>query len=340
MPPSALSMSLSMSVPVPRGRVLCVDDEPNLLRSLSWLLQKEFEVLTAGSGAEGIEMVRGNDFDVVISDQRMPGMSGIEFLRQVRGIAPRAMRILLTGYADVEAVIRSVNESEIFRYVTKPWSVSELPRIVAQAAEIAKLQGEFPGDSPAAAVPHARVLVLDPDPAVHSLLAQSVGDLCEVVHANSVVDAVNKLLDGDFGILVAENRLDSGIDLTRLLCLLKQRHPRLVSVVLAEESAADDVTRLINSGQIYRFILKPVKAGYLRQVMRSALGKCDQLRRHPELCRRHAVEPLGDEDGAALAADLALARTLAKAPSLPDHAPTLAGRVGMAIGRLLGHAPR
>ena len=87
-----------------RARVLCVDDEPNILRSLRWLLQKQYDVDIAASGIDALTMLRKADYDVVISDQCMPGMIGSELLREVRKVAPRAMRILLTGYSDMQAV--------------------------------------------------------------------------------------------------------------------------------------------------------------------------------------------------------------------------------------------
>ena len=121
-----------------KGRVLCVDDEPHVLRALQWLLQKDFEIHTAASAQEALRLVGRHDFDVVVSDQRMPGVTGVEFLREVRKIAPRAMRILLTGYSDLDAMVRSVNESEVFRFITKPWDIRELPKLISEAAEIAR----------------------------------------------------------------------------------------------------------------------------------------------------------------------------------------------------------
>jgi DNA-binding NtrC family response regulator len=88
-----------------KGSVLCVDDEPNILRSLHWMLHKEFDVMTAPDGLTALEMLRKHDFDVIVSDQRMPGMIGSEFLREACKVAPRSMRILLTGYSDMPAIL-------------------------------------------------------------------------------------------------------------------------------------------------------------------------------------------------------------------------------------------
>lgn len=291
---ASLSMNMRGTPNIPRGRVLCVDDEPNVLRALNWLLQKDFDVTTAASGQEGLTLVRASSFDVVISDQRMPEMSGVDFLREVRAITPRAMRILLTGYSDMQAILRSVNESEIFRYINKPWNVADLPKVVAQAAEIARALPEAlfdpePLEDAALLASAARILILDDDPEVHAQVELSIGNHAEVLHTTSVLDAVQQLQNGNISVIVTETRIGN-TDCTRLIRLLKQRHPEIVTVVLAEEGGADLVSSLINQGQIYRFVPKPIKAGYLKIILRSAIAKHEQLKQDPALRRRHQVE--------------------------------------------------
>jgi CheY-like chemotaxis protein len=103
------------------SRVLFVDDEVPILEGYRRILHREFDVSAANSGEEGLELVRtGGPFAVVISDMRMPGMNGAEFLARVRERAPDTVRMLLTGYSDMEAAIEAVNEGNIFRYLTKP----------------------------------------------------------------------------------------------------------------------------------------------------------------------------------------------------------------------------
>src|SRR5581483_749570 len=99
----------------------CVDDEPAVLEGLMLHLRRRFAVCTAPSGAAGSEAVRGKGpFACVMSDMRMPGMSGAEFLKQVRYLAPDTVRVLLTGQADMSAAVSAVNEGQIFRFLTKP----------------------------------------------------------------------------------------------------------------------------------------------------------------------------------------------------------------------------
>jgi len=116
-------------------QILIVDDEENILRSLKRLLaNEEFEVMTAISGEEGLKILSENtDTALIISDQRMPGLSGVDFLEQARKLAPDASRIILTGYADVTAAIDGINKGGAYRYITKPWKDDELMRIVHEA---------------------------------------------------------------------------------------------------------------------------------------------------------------------------------------------------------------
>jgi response regulator RpfG family c-di-GMP phosphodiesterase len=118
-----------------RPRLLCVDDEPHILESLADTLHRQFDVRTATSGAEGLDQLRAepDEFSVVVSDMRMPVMNGAVFLREARYIAPDATRILLTGYADIDAAIAAVNEGQLFRFLTKPCP-SDLLHATCEAA--------------------------------------------------------------------------------------------------------------------------------------------------------------------------------------------------------------
>jgi DNA-binding NtrC family response regulator len=113
--------------------ILLVDDEPEILFSLRGLLRKEFEVYTAESGAEAIDILKHHPIQVIMTDQRMPGMTGVQLLHQVEGEYPRAIRIVFTGYADIKAVIDAVNQGHIYRYITKPWDPDELLSVLRQA---------------------------------------------------------------------------------------------------------------------------------------------------------------------------------------------------------------
>jgi len=107
--------------------ILCVDDEQNVVDSVQLNLRKHFNVRTALSGAAGLDVLRKDpDIAVVISDMRMPEMDGAKFLAEVKNVAPTAVRMLLTGYSDIEAAMRAVNEGQIFRFLTKPCAPDHL----------------------------------------------------------------------------------------------------------------------------------------------------------------------------------------------------------------------
>ena len=115
--------------------ILCVDDEPLVLEGLQDALRRAFDVRVAASGPEGLALLkcRPRDFAVVMSDMRMPQMTGSIFLREARRIAPLAVRILLTGYTDADAAIDAVNDGQIFRFLSKPCCHEELLKVCAEA---------------------------------------------------------------------------------------------------------------------------------------------------------------------------------------------------------------
>jgi len=121
---------------VEKACVLIVDDDPHVVRTLSRLLNMSFTVLKTSDPEEAISLVRDNLVHVVVSDQRMPKMTGVELLKKISLLSPLTTRILLTGYSDLEAVVTSINESEIYRYINKPWSNKSLTSDVSMAAQL------------------------------------------------------------------------------------------------------------------------------------------------------------------------------------------------------------
>lgn len=116
--------------------VLCVDDEANILSAMKRLLRKEdFHLLTSGGGEEALAMMAQNDVHVVISDQRMPKMSGTEFLKQVRQRYPDVIRIILTGYTDVDSITEAINQGHVYKFFLKPWNDQNLKLEIKQALE-------------------------------------------------------------------------------------------------------------------------------------------------------------------------------------------------------------
>lgn len=134
-----------MSEPdIKRTKVLFVDDEENILKSLKRLLiDEEIEILTATSGEQGLVVLRNTpEIGLIVSDQRMPGLLGADFLRQSREIAPDALRIMLTGYADITATIEAINKGGAYRYISKPWDDEEMISTIRDAVRQCRLISE------------------------------------------------------------------------------------------------------------------------------------------------------------------------------------------------------
>lgn len=122
-------------------RILFVDDEERILRSLAMQFRRHYEVLTESDPRRALERLKTERIQVLVSDQRMPQMSGAELLAQARERYPETLRILLTGYSDLDAAVDALNDGGIFRYLTKPWNPQEMAFTLRQAAEIASRQG-------------------------------------------------------------------------------------------------------------------------------------------------------------------------------------------------------
>jgi response regulator RpfG family c-di-GMP phosphodiesterase len=120
--------------------LLVVDDEPFISQSVRDLLRREFEVVEAHSADEGARILQEREVHIVMTDQRMPKVTGVELLHKVKNHHPRCVRMLFTGYADVEAIIAAINDGRIFHFLRKPWQPEELERAAhAAAAEYDRL---------------------------------------------------------------------------------------------------------------------------------------------------------------------------------------------------------
>ena len=122
--------------------LLYVDDEPDNLRIFELTFRREFEILTATSAEEGMRLLNSNPVAVVLSDQRMPGVTGVEFLSRVRELDPKTIRILVTAYGDADILGEAINDGSIYRYVPKPWEPEDMRLTVRRAIEMYALERE------------------------------------------------------------------------------------------------------------------------------------------------------------------------------------------------------
>lgn len=265
-------------------RILFVDDEERILRSLAMQFRRHYEVLTESDPRRALERLRSEAVQIIVSDQRMPQMTGSELLAQAREIAPNTLRILLTGYSDLDAAVEALNSGGIFRYLTKPWDPQEMAFTLRQAAEIAGRQGAVVTDLQAisrAAAP-LNVLLLDEDA---DALA-CVGDFCSasghrLYRARTLAEAIACLNGESIDILVSDLKL-AGEDTAPLLKSLAQAHPRLLSLVVTPFRDTQDLLALINQAQIFRYLPKPIRRGLFEKGLKAAAEQALLWRAQPQ----------------------------------------------------------
>jgi eukaryotic-like serine/threonine-protein kinase len=278
-----------------RPTVLFVDDEERILGALGALFRMRFNVLTSSSARDALELVRSKRPHVVVSDQRMPNVTGVEFLRQVKEVDEACVRILLTGYSDLVSIVGSVNEGEVFRFVNKPWINQELRDIVGRAAEIAIASRQaIEGASAASPVPgeaaneSAAVLVATRAREVIEIVGQSNRHPRPLKHATDVDSALQAIQESEVAVLVCDLDSFEGGDV--MLKMLKQAHPRIQSVALAGSADSSELIGLINEAQIFRFMARPLRAGLIERAINSGMAAYGNFKAKPALIRRQSVE--------------------------------------------------
>ena len=269
---------------VRKPRVLFVDDEERVVNALRTIFRDTYEVTVASSGEQALGLVRSQPFHVIVSDQRMPGMLGVELLREVKLLAPTSVRMLLTGYSDLAAIVGSVNDGEVFRFVSKPWNQEDLQATLHEAVMIAiALEASPPPRVAAKPAEDVVALVLD-DPQMARATREMSGDLCRVVHASTLDDALHALAVNEVALLVAD--LESQrVDNTVLFKLLKQEHPQTLVIVTTGASDSELIISLINEARIFRFVNKPVNLSLLQNHIVAALERYHVFKQSPEFVK-------------------------------------------------------
>lgn len=341
-----------------RPRLLFVDDEQRVLNSMRIMFRRQFDLYLASHGAEALDIIKRKDIDVIVADHRMPQMTGVEVLSQVRSLSPRTVRILLTGYADLDAVEGSINDGEVFRFLTKPCAPDQLRETVDCAARLARetpadagedsvlseesvLEIVMEGDgsdapdgsvhanqdaaftrteviekppqseppagaaAPAAGRPSAAtqvtprtatglgVIVFSSDEHVLSTVQRAVRGRLPVHVASNIVKVVKTLTEHRPGVLVTDISEDKAT-IQAMTARLKEHLPELVTIAVSEHRDVLDMVWLINHGQIFRFLRKPLSPGRCAVSLQAALKHHRMLLRHPELVKRHEVAESAD----------------------------------------------
>jgi serine/threonine-protein kinase len=276
------------------------------------VFRRDYTVHVANSGAEALRTIEAHDIDVVISDQRMPEMTGVEVLTEIKRRSPATRRILLTGYADLAAVEASINEAEVFKYLMKPCPADQVrsavtgalaleqnPSVVERAPQaLPKSSDPRRRQVPNVAVVAPRKKVSALPAAVHLLvlsndeaLVAGVQAACpnQTCHqAQELNDAVKLLSRHPVGVLITD-LATSETEVLKISATVREVVPEMVIVLASDRSDANVLIQLINSGQVFRFLLKPLQAGQCRIWLSSA------LRRFAERGNRDRLATPGDD---------------------------------------------
>jgi DNA-binding NtrC family response regulator len=342
-----------------RPRLLFVDDEQRVLNSMRIMFRRQFDLFLASHGAEALDIVKDQNIDVIVADHRMPKMTGVEVLSKVRALSPRTVRILLTGYADLDAVEGSINESEVFRFLTKPCAPKQLRETIELAARLAREapapeapselspadtleiimeadtvteiggnrkpqpdvaartlneriartdrmeapQFAAPAPEPSAAAPTESrpklatglgICVFSSDNEVIDTVQKSVRGRLPVYNAGNIVHIVKILAEHRPGVLVTDVS-DDKATIQAMTARLKEHVPQLVTIAVSQHRDVLDMVWLINHGQIFRFLRKPLSAGRCAISLQAALQHHRLLLKNPELVKRHEVDVAAPE---------------------------------------------
>ena len=298
--PAATPVASSFDTGGKKAKLLFVDDEERILNALRSVFRNQYNVFTASSGPEAMEFLKRFRPHVVISDQRMPEMTGVEFLRQVKDFAPQTVRMLLTGYSDLASIVGSINDGEVFRFISKPWDNTEIQKTVAEAAAIALELADMPAAP--VIVPDklgSGILVLNPDQSVFRAVNELMGSVCPVLHAADMERALTILAEKEIAVIIADIRGGDQKSVATFK-LLKQDHPEILAILTTEASDSELVIDLINQAQVFRFLSKPLNLKLLQQHVHAALARYQSFRKTPKLLKQHKVAAAQSSDASML----------------------------------------
>jgi len=287
-PPAAAPTKAALSSK--KARILFVDDEERILTALKSIFRHHYDVFTTVDGRQGLEFLKKNPVEVIVSDQRMPELVGVELLREAKRIAPQTVRILLTGYSDLAAIVGSINDGEVYRFISKPWDNKQIQRIVAEAATIARALAdmrtkapELPGKMDEA------ILVVDDNESIFRAVREFFSPTCGVRYAKSLKEALRVMQEQAVAVVLAD--VETGReDNTLMFKLLKQEFPQILTIVMTRHSDSELVIELINQAQIFRFLNKPVDLKLLQGHIQAALARYASFKQQPALLSQHKVE--------------------------------------------------
>ncbi len=312
-----------------RLSILCLDDEHRILNSLRAVFRLKYNVFIADNAAEAINILKDNEIAAVISDQRMPEMTGVEFLAIAKEVSPDTTRILLTGFSDLDAIISSVNSSEVYRFLTKPWSNQRILEIVAESVElyltVKNVEQEEPLEDPFSGLEQAvaRISKTTSDEDEEESLPKESGSVLDrrlnivakdrsyliyKTPSTTAFEEVNSRVSENVVLLHATNNkeviqllenypvkilisflAENSDDDVEFLKFLKRELPELLSIGIVEFADYEEIITLINEAKLYRYLIMPVRINQLIFFVNSAIRQYDIYNRYPQLLKQQKV---------------------------------------------------
>lgn len=262
------------------SQILFVDDEPMVLETIS-LVFRGWHFKTAVGADAALKLISEEKFAVVVSDQRMPGMTGTELLKQVKEQSPESIRIILTGYSDLDSIIEAINSGEVWRFINKPWENDKLRGTVKAAVDLYEvnrtLKEQFAKAS--ASLKNASQTILFVDKVSKHLRSFETlfADRFNVRTAETLPDAL-KILDSEPVAVIACDSTLASEEGAEFLAAVKHRFPALVTIFMSDSKDASEAIRLINEGQIFRYLVKPFPRQALVEAIEKGIQKHEELR--------------------------------------------------------------
>ncbi|MCZ6722720.1 MAG: response regulator [Gammaproteobacteria bacterium] len=275
--------------------LLIVDDETRILRALKAVFRSGYRVRTTTNCSEALHILKTEQVNAIISDQRMPEMRGVDLLNRARRISPNTMRLLMTGYSDVSSILDAINQGEVYRYITKPWGQDEIQAVVANAVKISQKLYDVdhaPTYDATTATDYAEkteLLVLDRRQTIYEVVRSQFSESCIVHYSQTIEDTVKIFVRRPVKVVIV-NVPRGNSDYLSFLKLIKGQHPSIVTIAVMAESDADQIIDLINQGQIYRYLPVTIPPGRTRICIQSAINYANRLQANPVLAERHRVE--------------------------------------------------
>ncbi len=272
------------------SHILLVDDEPLILSSMRDLLEVDYVVHTAENGQKALEILAKYPIKVLISDERMPQMRGHQLLKRAKQVSPHTIRILLTGYADLESVMNSVNAGEIFRYLNKPCRNDALLNVVRLGVQIYDRLSSLKPTQPASTskndvkpdltLPKYDALFVGFTPDEIARLQLRLSKHFTIRTATTVIDALKLISETPPAVIVSELKLDDYEGLDFLQAVVNE-NPQLIIIVLTETVDVSLITEAVNELNVFRYLPKSATQDEIERALMDAAARSAIYRAQP-----------------------------------------------------------